>query len=83
MADSHPAHAPSEKRINAILGDLIAQRRLLQGSPVDPLLIAANSATIAYWESKLHHSTPDRPPQSHPRRAGGFRSGTGTAVGRA
>ena len=44
---------PMQKRINAILGELIAQRQLLQNSPADRTLLASNGASIAYWQSKL------------------------------
>jgi hypothetical protein len=58
MVDPHPQTA-MEKQINAILGDLIAQRRLLQGSPADRALLASNGASIAYWQSKLRQAPPD------------------------
>jgi len=50
--------------MNAILGDLIAQRRLLRESPADRALLAANGASIAYWESKLRRAAPARRRQS-------------------
>lgn len=64
MADQQLAHAPTEKSINAILGDLIAQRQLLRNSPLDRRLLAANGASIAYWKSRLSHmSAGDRSPR--------------------
>ena len=58
MVESHP-QTPMEKRINAILGELIAQRQLLRGSPADRTLLASNGASIAYWQSKLRKAAPD------------------------
>jgi len=53
MADLHP-QTPLERRINAILGELVAaQRQLLRGSPADRKLLASNGASITYWQSKL------------------------------
>ncbi len=49
---------PMERRINAILGELIAQRQLLRGSPANHTLLASNGASIAYWHSKLHQAAP-------------------------
>lgn len=65
MADRDPAQAPTEKRINAILGDLIAQRQLLESSPVTRELLAANGASIAYWQSKLRHASAQHRPRPH------------------
>ena len=60
MVDPHRPQAPTDKRvINAILADLIAQRHLLQGTPAARELLAANGASIAYWQSKLRHAAPD------------------------
>ena len=55
--------APTPKRIQAILGDLIAQRQLLQGSPADRTLLAANDASIAFWQSKLHGAVQEARPR--------------------
>lgn len=57
MADPHLPQPPTERSINAILGDLIAQRQLLRSSPVARELLAANGASIAYWQSKLRETT--------------------------
>jgi hypothetical protein len=56
MVESHPPQAPTEKSINAILGDLIAQRQLLRNSPLDRKLLAANGASIAYWQERLRRN---------------------------
>jgi hypothetical protein len=65
MVHAHPSQPSSEKHIRAILGDLVAQRRLLRQSPVDPAVVAANGASIAYWQSKLRRSAAgQRPPTS-------------------
>jgi len=60
MVDPHPPHAPTEKTINAILGDLIAERELLRNSPAARELLAANSARIAYWQSRLRRPAGSR-----------------------
>ena len=78
MADPHP-QTPMEKRINAILGELIAQRRLLQGSPTDRTLLASNGASIAYWQSKLRQAAAEGREQPRPPRVtlGGMDRGQG------
>ena len=49
---------PMERRISAILGELIAQRQLLRGPPANHTLLASNGASSAYWHSKLHQAAP-------------------------
>ena len=63
MVDRRPPQAPTKNRINAILGDLSAQRKLLEASPLSRELLAANGASIAYWQSKLRHATPHHGPR--------------------
>ena len=65
MVDPH-RQAPMQKRINAILGELIAQRQLLESSPVDRTLLASNGASIAYWQSKLREAAGAAPEPSRP-----------------
>lgn len=60
MAEPHLSQAPTEKSINAILGDLLAQRQLLRDSPAARELLAANGASIAYWQSKLREMATTR-----------------------
>jgi hypothetical protein len=57
MVDPHLPKPPTERSINAILGDLIAQRQLLRDSPGARELLAANGASIAYWQSKLRDAS--------------------------